>query len=64
MIPTWIIPLIMALLDPNGPIKTIADVVKIGKQNGMSEAEALAISDWYDGAIARRKRDAGLDPTP
>jgi hypothetical protein len=64
MIPTWVIPLIMALLDPNGPLKTIADVIKIGKQNGMTEAEALAISDWYDGAIARRKAEAGLtDPT-
>jgi hypothetical protein len=62
--PAWLMPLIMALLDPNGPLKTIADVVKIGKQNGMTPAESQAISDWYDGAIARRKADAGLtDPT-
>jgi len=62
--PVWLMPLILALLDPNGPvnaiIKTIADVVRIGKANGMTDAEAQAIEDWYTGAIARRKADAGL----
>ena len=62
--PVWLMPLILALLDPNGPIKTVADCIKIGKANGMTEAEAAALTDWYDGALARRKRDAGLDPTP
>jgi hypothetical protein len=63
--PVWLIPLIMAMLDPNGPvnsaIKTIGDVIKIGKANGMTDAEAQAIEDWYVGAIARRRQDAGLD---
>jgi hypothetical protein len=48
----------------NTAIKTIGDVIKIGKANGMTDAEAQAIEDWYTGAIARRKADAGLtDPT-
>ena len=58
--PTWLMPLILAILDPNGPLKTIADVLAIGKANGMSDSEAQAITDWYAGAIARRKADAGL----
>jgi hypothetical protein len=62
--PTWLMPLIMALLDPNGPVKTIADVILIGKANGMTPAEEQAIADYYDEALARRKADAGLDPTP
>ena len=36
--PVWLMPLILALLDPNGPIKTVADCIKIGKANGMTEA--------------------------
>lgn len=59
--PVWIVPLLMAMLDPNGPVKAWADVVRIGKDNGMTEAEAQAITDWYTGAIARRKADAGID---
>ena len=58
--PTWLMPLLLAILDPNGPLKTIADVLAIGKANGMSDAEAQAITDWYTGAIARRRQDAGL----
>ena len=58
--PTWLMPLLLAILDPNGPLKTIADVLAIGKANGMTDAEAQAITDWYTGAIARRKADAGL----
>ena len=57
--PVWLMPLIMALLDPNGPLKTIADVILIGKQNGMTDAEATTIGAYYDEAIARRKQDAG-----
>ena len=62
--PTWILPVILALLDPNGPLKAWADVIRIGKDNGMTAVEEQALTDWYTGAIARRKADAGLtDPT-
>jgi hypothetical protein len=54
----------MELIRPDGvvttTVKTIGDVIAIGKANGMSEAEAQVIEDWYTGAIARRKVDAGI----
>jgi hypothetical protein len=58
--PTWLMPLIFAILDPNGPLKTIADVIAIGKANGMTDLEAMEIDVFYATAIARRKADAGL----
>ena len=58
--PTWLMPLIMALLDPEGPIHTIEDVILIGRANGMSEEEAQSITDFYTEAKARRKADAGI----
>ena len=66
--PVWLIPLIMAMLNPEGPVnatvRTIGDVIRIGKANGMTDVEAQAIEDWYVGALARRKADAGLtDPS-
>ena len=65
MIPIWLMPLIMELIRPDGvvttAVKTIGDVIAIGKANGMSDAEAQAIEDWYVGAIARRRQDAGMD---
>jgi hypothetical protein len=64
MMPVWLMPLIMELIRPDGvvstTVKTIGDVIRIGKENGMTDAEAQAIEDWYTGAIARRKQDAGL----
>jgi hypothetical protein len=58
----------MELIRPDGvvttTVKTIGDVIAIGKANGMTDAEAQAIEDWYVGAIARRRQDASLnDPS-
>jgi hypothetical protein len=53
---SWVLAIINLLLDKGG---TIAEIIAVGRANGMTAEEEAIITDGYNEMEARRKKDAG-----
>jgi hypothetical protein len=58
--PAWLIALLTTLIQQGAT--SLPQILAIGKANGMTDAEAAAITTGYDEAIARRDAAANAPP--